>query len=122
MNLAAIMKYTFAALIITLLNLTGLVGHTSAMESMTHDMVNVDHSSSQTRPCDAICRSSVTAIQKNIVRKKQINKNNLETEPFYRQFQRQTLKIYEVKELVYVARTKPPPKIPIYILYDVFRA
>lgn len=118
MKLAAIMKYAFAILIITLLNLTSLVGHSSAMEAMTHDMVNVDHSSSQTRPCDAICRSSATAIQAKIVRKKQIDKNNLEAEPFYRQYQRQIPRIYEVKELVYVARTKPPPNCPSYLLHN----
>lgn len=121
MKFLATFKNTLVLLAVVLLNSLTFVGHSAAMSTMSHDMSGMNHGSSDATSCATLCRTAVVNKEENII-------NNDESEDderaasFYTQSQPLRLDGKSVQQRLYAAEIKPPPKIPIYILYGVFRA
>ncbi len=98
------------------------VSHASAMSAMpSHEMSGMNHGSSDATSCATLCRTAVINKEDNVINN---DESEDDTEPaiaFYAQ--NQTLQTDEksAAQRLYAAEIKPPPKIPIYILYGVFR-
>ncbi len=121
MKLVAAIKHTLVLLVVLLLNSVSFAGHSAAMSSMSHEMSGMNHSSSDATSCATLCRTAVINKEDNIINNDERENDTEPAVPFY--VQNQPLKLDEksVSQRLYAAETKPPPKIPIYILYGVFR-
>lgn len=122
MKLLAVIKNTLILLAVVLLNSLTLVGHSAAMSTMSHDMSGMSHGSSDATSCATLCRTAVVNKEENVIND---SENEDDDEPallFYAQTQQLRTDEKSVSQRLYAAETKPPPKIPIYILYGVFRA
>ena len=120
MKLLAAIKHTLVLLAVVLLNSISFAGHTSAMSTMSHEMGGMKHTSSDATSCATLCRTAVVSKEENIIN----NDESEDDEPaasFYTQSQPLRLDGKSVQQRLYAAEIKPPPKIPIYILYGVFR-
>jgi len=120
-KLAAAIKNALVLLAVVLLNSISFAGHTSAMSSMSHEMGSMKHSSSDATSCATLCRTAVISKEENILND---DESEDDTEPAIAfSVQNQALQTDEksVSQRLYAAEIKPPPKIPIYILYGVFR-
>jgi len=106
--------------VVLLLNSISFAAHSSAMPTMAHEMNGLEHSVKDSIPCASQCRTAVFNQEEIAV--SQSNEDDDEPSvPFYAQKQNQHfIKNTEQKKL-YADALKPPPKIPIYILYAVFR-
>lgn len=122
------MKYITAiksALILSavlLLNSVAFVGHTSAMSTMSHDMGGMSHNSSDTSSCSTLCRTAIVNREENAVRNDENEDDDEPGLPFYVLDNNRVSDSKTLKQELYSDELKPPPKIPVYILYGVFRA
>lgn len=122
------MKYITAiksALILSavlLLNSVAFVGHTSAMSTMSHDMGGMSHNSSDTSSCSTLCRTAIVNREENAVRNDENEDDDEPGLPFYVLDNIRVSDSKTLKQELYSDALKPPPKIPVYILYGVFRA
>lgn len=122
------MKYITAiksALILSavlLLNSVVFVGHTSAMSTMSHDMGGMSHNSSDTSSCSTLCRTAIVNREENAVRNDENEDDDEPGLPFYVLDNNRVSDSKTLKQELYSDALKPPPKIPVYILYGVFRA
>ena len=122
------MKYITAiksALILSavlLLNSVAFVGRTSAMSTMSHDMGGMSHNSSDTSSCSTLCRTAIVNREENAVRNDENEDDDEPGLPFYVLDNNRVSDSKTLKQELYSDALKPPPKIPIYILYGVFRA
>ena len=115
-------KSVLILLAVLLLNSFGFAGHTSAMSTMSHEMSGMSHSSSDTSSCSTLCRTVVVSREENVIRN---DENEDDDEPvlsFYVQHNSWLSDDKTLKQELYADAVKPPPKIPVYILYGVFRA
>ncbi len=121
MKLAAAIKNALVLLAIVLLNSISFAGHTSAMSSISHEMGGMKHGSSDTTSCATLCRTAVINKEDNIINDEESEDDTEPVTAFYSQ--NQTLQTDEksLSQHLYAAEIKPPPKIPIHILYGVFR-
>lgn len=121
MKLLTAIRHTLVLLAVVLLNSISFAGHTSAMSTMSHEMSGMNHSSKDTTSCATLCRTAVVNKEENIINDDETDDDTEPAIPFY--IQNQTLPIDEksVSQRLYATEIKPPPKIPIYILYGVFR-
>lgn len=85
-----------------------------------HDMGNTEHQNSSTANCVTLCRTAVLTKDEEL---NQISEEQDDepTTPYYAQFQTSGFNKVDVKSKLYAVSVKPPPKVPIYILYAVFR-
>jgi hypothetical protein len=112
-----------AALIIAvlLINAVAFSTHTSAMPAMSHEMNGgMKHSSSDSASCATLCRTAVFSKDESVDSDND-EENDEPAVPFYVQSQSWLLGDTQVNQRKYADSVKPPPKIPIYILYGVFR-
>lgn len=109
-----------AVFMLLLLNTFGLALHASAMPTASHEMGGMSHETSSSTNCATLCRSAVFIKEEAIVRVDE-EEDDAPQVPFYAQFQAQISSDIGVKSRPYAANVKPPPKIPIYILYGVLR-
>lgn len=118
-------KNVFVLLAVLLLNSTSLVGHASAMTSMQHEMHSPNHSehSKDNSPasCATLCRTAVVERETIVLRDSENKDDDEPAIPFYTQKQGGYFSDTLVSQKLYADSVKPPPKIPIYILYAVFR-
>ncbi len=122
MRLATAIKTFLVLFAVVLLNSASLTGHSIAMPAQAHDMKAMNHSSSDTSSCATLCRTVVVGKEENIIKpeEKEKDKNPV---PYYLQSQNQSFTdVRSISKRSYASNVKPPPKIPIYILYGVFRA
>ena len=94
--------------------------HASAMPMNSHEMGGMNHETSSSESCATLCRTAV--INKEEILNLELDaENNEPTIPFYAQ--NEVWKFNEIcaNQRIYADSVKPPPKIPIYILYGVFR-
>lgn len=121
MKLLAAIKHTLVLFAVVLLNSVSFAGHTSAMSTMSHEMSGMNHSSSDASSCATLCRTAVINKEDNLINDDESDDDTEPAIPFY--IQNQPLRVDEksVSQRLYAAEVKPPPKIPIYILYGVFR-
>jgi hypothetical protein len=98
------------------------VSHASAMSAMpSHEMSGMNHGSSDATSCATLCRTAVINKEDNVIND---DESEDDTEPaiaFYGQSQTLSTDEKSLSQHLYAAEIKPPPKIPIYILYGVYR-
>ena len=121
MKLLAAIKNTFVLLAVVLLNSISFGAHTSAMSTMSHDMSGMSHGSSDASSCATLCRTAVINKEDNLINDDESDDDSEPATPFYIQNQPLRLDEKSVLQRLYATEIKPPPKIPIYILYGVFR-
>lgn len=121
MKLLAAIRQTLVLVAVVLLNSISFAGHTSAMSTMSHEMSGMSHSSSDASSCATLCRTAVINKEDDLINNDESEDDTDPAAPFY--IQSQLLRVDEksVSQRLYAAEVKPPPKIPIYILYGVFR-
>lgn len=119
--LAAI-KNVFVLLVVVLLNSLTFAGHSAAMNTMSHDMGGMKHASSDATSCATLCRTAVVNKEDTAIRNDENEDDDEPTLPFYAQNQQLHQDGKSITQSLYAAEIKLPPKIPIYILYGVFRA
>lgn len=103
-----------------LLNIFGLALHASAMPMTSHEMGGMNHEASSSTSCATLCRTAVFNKEEATVRVDE-EENDAPQVPFYTQLHKQISSDIVVKSRLYAANVKPPPKIPIYLLYGVLR-
>jgi len=120
-KLLAAIRQTLVLVAVVLLNSISFAGHTSAMSTMSHEMSGMSHSSSDASSCATLCRTAVINKEDDLINNDESEDDTDPAAPFY--IQSQLLRVDEksVSQRLYAAEVKPPPKIPIYILYGVFR-
>ena len=121
MKLAAAIKNALVLLAVVLLNSISFAGHTSAMSSMSHEMRGMNHGSSDATSCATLCRTAVINKEDNVIND---DESEDDTEPaiaFYGQSQTLSTDEKSLSQHLYATEIKLPPKIPIYILYGVYR-
>ena len=121
MKFLATFKNTLVLLAVVLLNSLTFVGHSAAMSAMSHDMSGMNHGSSDATSCATLCRTAVINKEDNLINDDESDDDSEPATPFYIQNQPLRLDEKSVSQRLYAAEIKPPPKIPIYILYGVFR-
>ena len=115
-------KNALVLLAVVLLNSISFAGHTSAMSSMSHEMGGMKHSSSGASSCATLCRTAVVNKEESIISNDEDEDDDKPVAPFYEQDLPIQSDSKSIAQRLYAAEIKPPPKIPIYILYGVFRA
>lgn len=121
MKFLATFKNTLVLLAVVLLNSLTFVGHSAAMSTMSHEMGGMKHGTSDATSCATLCRTAVVNKEENIINNDESEDDTEPAVPFYAQSQPLQLDEKSVSQRLYAAEIKPPPKIPIYILYGVFR-
>jgi hypothetical protein len=121
MRLLAAIKHTLVLLAVVLLNSISFAGHTSAMSTMSHEMNGMSHSSNDATSCATLCRTAVINKEDNLINDNESDDDTEPAIPFYTQNLPLRVDEKSVSQRLYAAGVKPPPKIPIYILYGVFR-
>ena len=113
------MKKLFTSIItvftILLLNTFGSALHASAMPMTAHELGSMNHETSSSASCATLCRTAV------ILNLELDEENDEPTIPFYAQDEVFKFSEIHINQRIYADSVKPPPKIPIYILYGVFR-
>ena len=120
MKYLKILKNAALLLAILLLNSVSLASHASAMPVMAHDMAGMNHKTSDNTSCATQCRSAVLN-QEEAINSRNDEEDDEPIVPFYAQSQTWLISDTELSQRLYADSVKPPPKIPIYILYGVFR-
>ena len=109
-------------LVLTLLiNSLGVAGPASAMTTASHGMSNMEHSSYDASSCAGQC--NVIALNKNtenMPEEEEVDKDTPAT-PFYSTVSTWNFTHRLLQQEQYADAVKPPPKVPIYIRYAVFR-
>lgn len=121
MRIFSAIKNTLVLLAVVLLNSLSFAGHTSAMSTMSHEMNGMSHGSSDATSCATLCRTAVVNKEDNLINDDEREDDIEPAIPFYVQSQPLRIDEKSVSQRLYAAEIKPPPKIPIYILYGVFR-
>ena len=122
MKYLAAIKNALVLLAVVLLNSISITGHTSAMSSVSHEMGSMKHGSSDATSCATLCRTAVVNKEDNVIQNDDDENDDKLGTAFYSQTQPLQTDGKSAKQRLYAAELKPPPKIPIYILYGVFRA
>lgn len=119
----AVIKSAFVLLSVLLINSAGFAGHSVAMTAMSHEIGGMSHNSSNSNTCVSLCRTPVVNKEVNIIINDEDEDDDEPLIPFY--LQNQQFLQFDNRTLaqhLYAIATKPPPKVPAYILYSVFRA
>ena len=122
MKYIATIKNGLVLIAIVLINSVGFAGHTSAMSTMSHEMNGINHQSGDATSCATLCRTAV-------LNKESEKLNQTENEddddkvvlPLPQQVQAWEINSDLVKRRLYASEVKPPPKVPFYIMFQVFR-
>lgn len=105
---------------ILLLNTFGSALHASATPMTPHDMGSMNYETNSSVSCATLCRTAVIN-KEEIFNLENDEENDEPTIPFYAQDEVWKFSEIHVNQRIYADSVKPPPKIPIYILYSVFR-
>jgi hypothetical protein len=122
LKLITAIKNTFALLAVIMLTSISFSGHASAMTSMSHEMSGMQHGSSDVINCATLCRTAIVDKKEYLVDSDKDNEDDTKPIiPFYVHGQSLHTDKKTFSQQLYGVEIKPPPKIPIYILYSVFR-
>lgn len=122
MKLMTAFKNSFLLLTLVLLNSLTFVGHSAAISTMSHEMNGMSHESGNTTICATLCRTAVLNNESNNPNQSENEEDDdLVMSPLLGLNQAWELSSRLVRQRLYAAEVKPPPKIPIYIAYQVFR-
>ncbi len=122
MKILATIGNVLAIVAIVLLNSIGIASHASAIATASHDMGAMSHSYEDTGSCATLCRTALVNQNTNNINRP--DNEDDEDDPivaFYAASQSWLLSDKTEKQRLYADAIKPPPKIPVYILYGVFR-
>lgn len=120
LKLTTILKHSVVLLAVIILNSVSHASATTAMSS--HEMSGMSHSSGDRGSCATLCRTALLNRNTNDINRPDNEEDNDEPiPPFYSLSLITTVDEKEVKQKLYADAIKPPPKIPVYILYGVFR-
>ena len=109
-----------AVFTLLLLNTFGLALHISAMPMGSHEMSGMNHEVGNSATCATLCRTAV--FTKDEVTIKDDDEENDEPSALnYTLLQAYPPDDIAAKDRIYAKNVKPPPKIPLYILYGFFR-
>ena len=110
-----------AAVAVLLLNTFGFAIHASAMPMSLHEMNSKEYGASSLANCTTLCRTAVFNKEEvlNIAREE---KEDEPTTPYYALSQNHYFNNIDTNGKLYSVIIKPPPKVPIYILYGVSRS
>lgn len=122
MKFLTAIKSVLVLLAVVLLNSLTFVGHSAAMSTMSHEMGGMKHTSRDATSCATLCRTAVVSKEDATIRNDENEDDDEPALPFYAQNQQFYLDGKSITQRLYAAKIKPPPKIPVYILYGVFRA
>lgn len=122
MKLLAAIKNLLAILAVLVINSLSFAGHSAAMSPMTHEMGGVKHDSSNSASCATLCRIAVISKEEKVTDNNENEEDDTPTVPIYSSSQALRQDGKSVNQRLYAVEVKPPPKIPIYILYGAFRA
>ncbi len=120
-KLSAAIKNILVLLAVVLFSSISMAGHASAMSSMSHDTSGMKHGSSDATSCATLCRTAVINKEDNVINN---DESEDDTEPVLANYVQNPIVYTDEKSIsqhLYAAEIKPPPKIPIYILYNVYR-
>lgn len=122
MKYLAAIKNALVLVAIVLINSVGFAGHASAMNTMSHEMTGMSHQSGDATTCATLCRTAVLNNESTDPKQSENeDDDDLVAFPIPVQTQSWELSGNLVKQRLYASNVKPPPKIPIYILYQVIR-
>lgn len=122
MNLLAAIKNLFSLLAVIMLGSISFSGHASAMTSMSHEMNGMQHESSEVVNCPTLCRTAIVDKKEHLVDADQDNEEDTKPIiPFYVKDRSLQTDKKTISQQLYTMEIKPPPKVPIHILYSVFR-
>ena len=123
MKFLTAIKSVLVLLAVVLLNSLTFVGHSAAMSTMSHEMTGMNHqSSSDAASCASLCRTAV--LSNESTNPKQLEDDDDEDNTAVhlpQQGQTWELSSSLVRQRLYASEVKPPPKVPFYILFQVFR-
>lgn len=122
MKLLTAVKNALVLLAVVLLNSLTFVGHSAALSTTSHEMGGMQHTSSDATSCATLCRTAVVNKEDAAISNDENEDDDEPALPFYAQNQQAYQDGKSISQRLYAAEIKPPPKIPIYILYGVFRA
>ena len=95
------------------------------MTSMPHEMDNPSHSEhsvdSSSASCATLCRTAVVERETIVLRDVENEDDQEPALPFYVQKQATYFTDNLVSQRQYADSVEPPPKVPIYIQFQVFR-
>lgn len=122
MKYLIVLKNAALILAVIILNSVAFSAHTSAMPVMSHEMSDstVHHNSNDSASCVTQCRT-VVFNKDEYIDSDYDEDNNEPVVPFYVLSEDWQFSNNLVSQKLYAESVKPPPKIPIYILYSVFR-
>lgn len=121
MKYLAAIKNSLILVAIVLINSVGFAGHTSAMSTMSHEMAGMNHQSGDAASCASLCRTAVLNNESSDPKQLEDEDDDKTTLPIPSQGQTWELSANLVKQRLYASEVKPPPKVPFYILFQVFR-
>lgn len=88
----------------------------------SHEMGGMNHSSGDAGSCATLCRTALVNRDTNDINRPDNEDDDIEPAvPFYSTLQANNVSEKELKQKLYADSMKPPPKLPMYILYGVFR-
>lgn len=122
MKYLAALKNGLVLVAIVLINSIGFAGHTSAMSTMSHEMTGMNHQSGDAASCASLCRTAV--LNNESTNPKQLDNEDDDNDialPLPQLVKARELSNSLVKQRLYASEVKPPPKVPFYIQFQVFR-
>lgn len=122
MKYLAALKNGLVLVAIVLINSIGFAGHTSAMSTMSHEMTGMNHQSGDAASCASLCRTAV--LNNESTNPKQLDNEDDDNDialPIPQLVKAWELSNSLVKQRLYASEVKPPPKVPFYIQFQVFR-
>ena len=105
---------------VLLLNTFGLALHAPAMPMGSHNMSGMSHEKGSSASCTTLCETFVASKEEAVILAS-VDKDIDPISPYYSLFQGSILNDLDTTYKLYADTIKPPPKVPIYILYAVFR-
>lgn len=110
------------ALVLLAVLLLSSISHASAViATPSHEMNGNNHSAGESNPCATLCRSGlVNRDTVVILHQDDDGDDELAAPPYFLSQSGYSTGQLE-KQRLYASAVKPPPKVPAYILYGVFR-
>lgn len=115
-----VIRNVLVVLAVLLLN---TISHTSVVTATSsHEMNGMNHSTSESGSCATLCRSTVVNRDIfTILHQDQEDDDDKPPKTLYSLSQRAYTSEKLIKQQQYADAVKPPPKVPVYIMYNVFR-
>lgn len=109
-----------AVLLVLLSNTFGLAIHASSMPMAPHKIDGTNQTMGISIGCATLCRAAILN-EKKVIPQAGAEDDDRYSPPHYAQFMTKIWGLSETTTQKYLADVKPLPKVPIYILYGVFR-